>query len=251
MYNETQIKAKLKEQLAIDYNCLQTDFSKKENIITTYKMNPGRRIYSDKEKFLAMVTMGDNAVISADEQIIPWLKEWSEGKRGIWLFEHDHMMELEEELQKYGQKLWQTHHMFLPRPVIKNISTNFALKWLEREDIKVLYGRKEFSNALCDEYKPERPDVLAVAAYDKGEMIGLAGCSADTDIFWQIGIDVLPDYRGHHIGTKLVQLLKNEILRRGAIPFYGTSLSNLHSWNIALNCDFYPAWIEIETKISE
>ncbi len=79
----------------------------------------------------------------------------------------------------------------------------------------------------------------------------MAGCSADTDIFWQIGIDVLPDYRGHHVGTNLVQLLKNENLRRGAIPFYGTSLSNLHSWNIALNCDFYPAWIEIETKTSE
>ncbi len=72
-------------------------------------------------------------------------------------------------MQKYGQKLWQTHHMFLPRPDIKNISTIFSFKWLEREDIKVLYGRKEFSNALCDEYKPERPDVLAVAAYDRGK----------------------------------------------------------------------------------
>lgn len=29
---------------------------------------------------------------------------------------------------------------------------------------QTLYGREEFSNALCDEYKPERPDILAVAA---------------------------------------------------------------------------------------
>ncbi len=248
MYNETQIKDKLKEQLAIDFNCLRTDFSKKENIITIYRINPGRRIYSDKEKFLAMVTMGDNAVISADERIIPWLKEWCRNKRGIWLFEHDNLMELEAELQKYEQKLWQTHHMFLPRPIIKDVPNDFSFKWFEQEDIKVLYGREEFSNALCDEYKPERPDILAVAAYENEKIIGLAGCSADTDLFWQIGIDVLPEYRGNHIGTKLVQLLKNEILHRGAIPFYGTSLSNLHSWNVALNCDFYPAWIEIETK---
>ena len=79
------------------------------------------------------------------------------------------------------------------------------------------------------------------------QIIGLAGCSADTTLFWQIGIDVLPAYRGMGIGTKLVQLLKNETFRRGAIPFYGTSLSNLYSWNIALNCGFYPAWVEIET----
>lgn len=89
---------------------------------------------------------------------------------------------------------------------------------------------------------------MAVTAYDGDKMIGLAGCSADTKLFWQIGIDVLSDYRGRGIGTMLVQLLKNEILRRGPIPFYGTSLSNLHSWKIALNCDFYPAWIAIETK---
>ena len=82
-------------------------------------------------------------------------------------------------------------------------------------------------------------------------IIGLAGCSADTALFWQIGIDVLPKYRGMGIGTKLVQLLKNEIIRREAIPFYGTSLSNLHSWNIALQCGFYPAWIEIETVSDE
>lgn len=41
------------------FSCLQTDFSKEENIITIHKMNPGRRIYSDKENFLEMVTMGD------------------------------------------------------------------------------------------------------------------------------------------------------------------------------------------------
>jgi hypothetical protein len=34
----------------------------------------------------------------------------------------------------------------------------------------------------------------------------------------------------------------------GEIPFYGTSLSNLHSQNIALNSGFRPAWVEIGAK---
>lgn len=53
--------------------------------------------------------------------------------------------------------------------------------------------------------------------------------------------------RGKGIATMLVKLLKNECFRRGAIPFYGTSLSNLGSWHVALGSGFYPAWVEIET----
>ena len=194
-----------------------------------------------------MVTLGGNAVMCADERMHEWLRKWSAGKEGIWLFEHEHLMELESELQKYGKKLWQSHHMFLPKPEMCNPEITFEVKWFEQEELKTLYGREEFSNALCEKFLPERPDMLAVGAMQDDRIVGLAGCSADTKLFWQIGIDVLPECRGTGIGTKLVQLLKDEVFRRGAIPFYGTSLSNLRSWNIALNAGFYPAWVEIET----
>ena len=195
-----------------------------------------------------MVTLGRNVVITADERMHEWLRAWCEDKQGFWLFEHAHLMELEEELQKYGKTLQQSHHMFLPKTDMTEVHADFEIKWFEQKDLAPLYGREEFSNALCSSFKPERPDVLAVAAMEGDTIIGLAGCSADTELFWQIGIDVLPGYRGQGIGTKLVQLLKNETFRRGAIPFYGTSLSNLHSWNIAINCGFYPAWVEIATE---
>ena len=68
---------------------------------------------------------------------------------------------------------------------------------------------------------------------------------------WQIGIDVLPEYRGRGIGTALVTLIRNETFRRGALPYYGTSLSNLGSWKIALASGFVPAWIEVETQIAQ
>jgi len=71
-------------------------------------------------------------------------------------------------------------------------------------------------------------------------VFGMAGCSADTPLLWQIGIDVNENYRGGGIGTYLVASLKNEVEKRGEIPFYGTSLSNLYSWGIALNSWFFP-----------
>lgn len=247
MYRKEEIIRELKNQLAIDFNCAPEDFDKNENVITVSAENPGRRIYSEQKEFFSMVTLGGNAVISADESMHQWSRQWSAEKNGIWLFEHHNLMQLEAELQKYGKRLWQSHHMFLPNPATGEVNIDFEVRWFEPEDIKGLYGREEFSNALCEKYIPERPDVLAVGAMQGDRIVGLAGCSADTELFWQVGIDVLPEFRGRGMGTKLVKLLKNEVFRRGAIPFYGTSLSNLHSWNIAINCGFYPAWVEIET----
>jgi GNAT superfamily N-acetyltransferase len=73
-------------------------------------------------------------------------------------------------------------------------------------------------------------------------------CSEDATGWLQIGIDVIPEYRSKGVGTFLVTTLKNKIIEQGDIPFYGTSASNYHSWNIALNSGFKPAWVEIGAK---
>ena len=78
--------------------------------------------------------------------------------------------------------------------------------------------------------------------------MGMAGASEDAKGWLQIGVDVMPEYRSMGVGTYLVTLLKNKIEDDGNIAFYGTSISNYHSWNIALNSGFYPAWLEISTK---
>lgn len=257
MIDKITIESELKKLLALDFNCSAEDFDKKENIIVVPKEHPGRREYTPKKAFFSMVTMGRNAVMNATEEMHEWLVNWSRDKESIWLFEHHNLMELEGELAKYGKNLWQSHHMFLPKSRMEEVEalvkmhesdTDLEVQWFEQEDIKALYGREEFPNALCDCFKSERPDVLAVGAMHEGQIVGLAGCSADTKLFWQIGIDILPEWRGKGIATTLVKLLKNECFRRGAIPFYGTSLSNLGSWHVALGSGFYPAWVEIATK---
>ncbi len=299
-------------------NCSPEDFDKTENIITTAIMHEKRRMYSSKPTFLQMVTFGRNAVISADEEMHPWLREWAKGKTGFWLFEQHNFFELECELRRHGYKMAQTHHMFMPRtrgrgraaadpyvtfcetmnsasqPLyssdpnqffqrtrggdsVSDLSSDvgnsasqplfpsdteqfftqtncespkpqFTIKWLEQADITPFYGREEFPNALCDRFHPERPDVLAVIALDGENIMGMAGCSADTPEMWQIGIDVLPQYRGKGVARTLVTLLKEEAQRRGALPFYGTSLSNIGSWRTAIDSGFIPAWVEVESR---
>ena len=235
------------EQLSHEYNCAPSDFTSPENILTLSKYSEKSRAYSDEKPFFHMVTTGGNTVITAEECLHPFLKEFMK-KTGIFLFELPNLLPLEKELNRFGHTLTQTYHMFLPsQEVLPRI--DLPVKWFREEEIHSFYGDERFPNAICDEYKPRRPDRLAVCAYDGDSIMGMAGCSEDAKGWMQIGIDVLPQYRSEGVGTYLVTLLKNKILEQGDIPFYGTSVSGYHSWNIAINCGFKPAWVEVGSKI--
>lgn len=236
----------LKKQLAIDFNCAAEDFDRAENVLTVSALNEGRRMYSEEKYFFQMATLGRNAVISADERLHPFLSEFIKGRQGHWLFEQEKLFLLERELNKYGYRLCPSHHLSLPKYDV-SFKSNIPVRWFEgREQLEPFYAGGRFPNALCERYLENRPDRLAVCAYDGDEIIGMAGCSEDSPGFMQIGIDVFPKYRGRGVGTYLVLLLKNEIIRRGDIPFYGTSAANIYSQNIAIKCGFRPAWAEIE-----
>lgn len=244
---EYNLGVKLRSLLAVEFNCSPDDFTKQENILTVSALNEGRRKYSPEKYFFHMATTGGNAVITADESLHPFLRGFMNAEFGHWLFELPNLLPLEKELNKFGYTLSQSHHMFLPSENVLP-EKSYPVKWFYgKEEISPFYGDRRFPNAICGKYLEERPDTIVVCAYDAdGETImGMAGCSEDTAGWQQIGIDVMPEYRSKGAGTYLVTLLKNEILRRGDIPFYGTSLSNYHSWNIALNCGFRPAWVEI------
>ena len=141
MFEKVTIESELRKMLALDFNCNADDFDKKENIIVVPKELPGRREYTPKKAFFSMVTMGKNVVMNAPEEMHEWLVNWGKGREGIWLFEHHNLMELEEELTKYGKRLWQSHHMFLPKARMEEVdalvemqATNNGLKiqWFEQ-----------------------------------------------------------------------------------------------------------------------
>lgn len=238
---------KLLGQLAVDYNCTSEDFLKDSNTVVASALNEGRRLYSTKKTFLSMATVGRGTVISTDESIHEFLYGFAKSKQGHQLMEHRNLAAIDRELAKYGYGLTQTHHMFLPcRDVTPQ--ADYAVKWYYDEEIHQFYSDERFENAICEAALSTRPDRIAVVAYDGDNIMGMAGCSEDAPHWMQIGIDVMPEYRSKGVGTYLVTLLKNRITEMGDIPFYGTGAGNLHSQNIALNCGFKPAWVEIEAK---
>lgn len=238
----------LTAMLAQEYCCTPEDFQKSENILTPTALVTKGRIYNQKRHFFHMATTGGNAVISASPKLHPFLHQWMQCQPGHALFQIPNLILLEQELQKHGYHLTETYHMFLPTSQALEVPTrqDCSVVWLTQEELLPFYGNPSFPNAICPEYTPDRPDVLAVCAYHGTQLMGMAGCSEDMAGWLQIGIDVLPEYRSKGLGTYLVTLLRNRILQElHAIPFYGTSIANYHSWNIAIRSGFRPAWLEI------
>lgn len=240
----------LKKLLSLEYGCPEDAVFGSENIVAVSTGRRGRN-YGD-DGFFSMATTGGGCLISADERLLPFLWEFVKGSEGHFLFAEGKLAALERELERFGYRLHEqgAHHMFLPR-FSTELPQKFPTERMELSDFKRFYGDKRFSNALCGEYDPKRPDVLALAALDGGNVMGLAGASRDlagTPSWLQIGVDVLPEYRGRGVGTFLVNELAKQILQRGDIPFYGTAPANVFSQNIAVNCGFRPAWVEISAQ---
>ena len=123
------------------------------------------------------------------------------------------------------------------------------LRMGEKYEYKDIFQFKDdirFGEAFV--FNENYPDMLAVAAFEGDNIMGMAGASADSKTMWQIGINVLPEYRSRSIGKNLVRLLKNEILKRDKIPFYGTVESHIYSQNIAISAGFFPSWAELYSK---
>ena len=62
-------------------------------------------------------------------------------------------------------------------------------------------------------------------------------------MMWQIGIDVLSEYRQQGIATALTAALAKEILKRDKVPFYSSAWSNVRSVRNGIKSGFIPAWV--------
>ena len=236
-------------QSAADLCADASDFTRSENVVVLSHENPDARRYLKLPFTCQLVSYGQNVVAS----ISPELREITEAYINRYpvehLFETPNLHVLNDALMARGQKICFMAEYFLPdADALHPLDCPFETRILTPKDFQSLY-RPEWSNALCERRK--HLDVLGVGAYDGDKLIGLAGASADCDTMWQIGIDVLPDYRRQGIASALTSRLATEILARGKVPFYCAAWSNIKSVRNAIKSGFRPAWVEMTAKPKE
>lgn len=234
------------QQSAYDCNCNPEDFLREEPVITESRADPRARKYIPLPLECDLVSYGNNIVA----QVSPRLKEavewYARNYPAEHAFETPHLHVLENLLEPFGLKVCFMAEYFLPDvEKLTALPCPCELRLLQPEDFSQLYTA-QWSNALCEERK--HLDMLAVGAYDGETLVGLAGCSADCEAMYQIGVDVKPEYRRQGIAAALTSRLALEILKLGKVPFYCAAWCNLKSVRNAFRCGFRPAWIELTAR---
>ena len=247
--NNKQIYETAKMQSAIDLNCHIDDFDKDYNIIVISKNSSATRKYLELPFACNLVSYGNNIVASVDPQYEKIVRDYIDKYSVAHCFETPNMHVLDDAFSAYGLRVCFMAEYFLPdMNLLTALPCPYETRVLEQADFANLYNEK-WSNALCE--KRKELDVLGVGAYDGEKLIGLAACSADCDTMWQIGVDVLPEYRRQGIASALTSRLVLKILKRDKVPFYCCAWSNLKSARNAIKSGFRPAWVEMTVKSNE
>ena len=246
MMTNSEIKEIALRQSAEDIGCQAQDFLSDKNVVVPFCLGKNARKYYKEPITCNFVSYGSNIVAATTEAVSDLITEYINKFEFYHCFETPNMHWLNDKLAERGHKVCFMAEYYLPDVNrIPNPGCLYETRILVQEDFKELY-LPEWSNALCKDRK--NLDVLGIGAYDNGRLIGFAACSADCEEMWQIGVDVLPEYRQKGIASALTSRLAREILNRGKVPFYCSAWSNIRSARNAAKSGFIPAWVEMTVK---
>lgn len=245
------IKKILYEQLAADLGCTSDDIKSNKNIFVCSKKLEGARTCNWHEISKLNLICINNKIVarSEDPKIIDWLREKYDDFKGEWLSEYYNSRQLDEGLKQFGICIGNLQPFFIPDE--KKIESNhdvlkgIELRWYNQQEILQFKGDKRFEHAII--FDNDAPDMIAVTAERDGEVLSMVAANADSKKMWQMGIDVMPECKGHGIGTTMVALLKNKIMDTGILPYYGTAASHIKSQMTAVRAGFIPGWLELCT----
>ena len=233
-------------QSAEDMGCEAADFLKNENVSVRFRLGKNARKYLWEPITCNLVSYGNNIVAAVSDEVSELVAEYMSRYLFYHCFETPNMHWLNERLVEKGHKIcFMAEYYLFDIDKAPSLSSAYETQILESKDFEDLY-LPEWSNAI-DKGKKEL-DVLGVGAYDEGKLVGLAGCSTDCEDMWQIGVDVLPDYRQQGIASTLTNRLAREIINRDKVPFYCSAWSNIRSVRNGIKSGFIPAWVEMTAK---
>lgn len=246
MVTNEEIRAVALRQSAVDMGCAPEAFSRGRPVVVRSVPSAQARRYLKLPFFCDLVTYGGNVVASVSPEAEPAVRAYLERFAPEHCFETPNLLVLADALRPFGMRPCFMAEYFLPDiRLLREQPCAYEARLLEPPEFAEYYT-PEWGNALFE--KRRELDVLAVGAYDGGRLVGLAGCSADCETMWQIGVDVLPGYRRRGIARALTSRLAMEIFARGRVPFYCAAWSNLPSVRNAVRSGFLPAWAEMTVK---
>lgn len=187
----------------------------------------------ESNRYVKILSIGDANIISLSEDIYTVAKEQLKGKNRDELFESTLI---------FGQTLHYVPDLKQMNPLPCN--KDFTYELLVDNEVHKLKDIKGFSNSLAFDDDGSTPTCIVLYAKKDDAIIAVAGASYVDNDLREVGIDVQKMYRGKGLAAALVRNLSVEILKRGKIPFYSASVTNLASQAVAIRSGYMPLWTD-------
>ena len=181
---------------------------------------------------IKMLLFYDLVLVSASKNLYEIAKERLNGKNVYEIFEFPLV---------YGQSIY-----YIPdvdRLEMQDEISDYEFRLFDgnTSEIELTSG---FENAITFDENGKCISQIAYCAYDNGKIIGVAGADKVNEDIWEVGIEILPEYRKSGLATILTKNLTMKILEKGIVPIWCASSTNIGSQAVASRSNYIPLWVE-------
>ena len=247
--NIKESKKIFSEQLDYDFDLSRAEAFRGGVIVKAVKYGDKARKYLSGAPFLNMTLLDGKLIVAADEAILPFVRNYIEAQAEPFrAFDAPDVFILDEELRKYGYAVGNMLQGFFLGDDAVRAERDDSVRFFRGQEIEQLYANKGLNHAFCYTTTKKRRDVLAAVLFDGDKLAAVAACSNDGERMWQIGVDVLPEYRQKGFGSRVVRAIAAESEKQGVCPYYCCAWSNVASMRTARAAGFVPCWVELSAS---
>lgn len=244
------IKSRIEALLSKEFYCDLKELNEKATI---YSVNP-----NTKQSYIKILIYRNCIVVCTSESLQSKISEILQGKNRDEIFELPFVYGQTIHYVPDGDILLDVKCPSVPAeasntgcPKVDTLSDSmcypagYQYESLFNKEIFSLVGLTGFENSLAFDETGFTSTKAVCLAKDNERIIGVAGAAESSiDGVWEVGIDVLEEYRNAGLGTYLVRKLTKELLKRNVVPFYSASVTNIGSQMVASRCGYIPFWVD-------
>lgn len=234
------------KQFAIDINTDIDSITNNTKIFNLAHPNSDMRYQARSEGII--ILDGETLLCRvSDPNLLSKLEHHYHDINSQWFGEFENITKLIEILKEHNYSIADYVPYYTKKLPDENISMN-NIRIIEQDEIIQFKENPHFKE--CFIFEDQDPDLLGVAIEIDQEIIAMAGCNQHGKYCAEIGIQVLPEYRGNGYAAQLFNALHALLADRrpDLLALYSTQFTHTNSIKVATKAGFILNWVEINLK---
>lgn len=225
------------KQLTNDFSITSENLHKSTNHFVVNESEIGFITYNNHR--LAINILANKILFrSSNSDLIKRLEDEYNDYPAAWFFEFPNILKLQSILSEFEMSIKNMGPIYVPGQSFEKIESHYELTRICRDDFCKFKDISDMCFAFDDGYYKDRE---ALACYDKGELIGLAGVNINSKYLWEYGVEKFSyDEKYKDIMPIIVNNLAHIVMNENPsiTPIYSTQFSHIKSINLAKKSGF-------------